>query len=75
MNNKIANTIDTGKVSTQANPIFLSVLLFRFFRPPEATIAPAIPLDNTCVVLTGRPKAVLNPIVEAATISEVAPWA
>lgn len=71
----MAKVMDTGKVSTHANPIFLSVLLFRFSFPPDATIAPAIPLDNTWVVLTGKPKAVLKPIVEAATISEVTPWA
>lgn len=67
--------METGKVSTQAIPIFFSVPLFKFLRPPEATIAPAIPLDNTCVVLTGSPNAVLKPMVDAATISDVAPWA
>jgi hypothetical protein len=41
----------------------------------EATIAPAIPLDSTWVVLTGRPNQVLKPMVDAATISAVAPCA
>lgn len=64
-----------GNVNTHAMPILLSVLLFRFFAPPDAIIDPAIPLDNTCVVLTGKPNQVLSPMVDAATISEVAPWA
>ena len=65
----------TGKVNTQAIAMLFRVPLFKLLVPPDATIDPAIPLDNTCVVLTGNPKDVLIPIVDAATISEVAPCA
>ena len=75
MNNKNAKIIATGKASTHAKPMFLSVVLFKFPLPPDATMAPAIPLDSTCVVLTGKPNPVLKPMVDAAIISDVAPWA
>ena len=74
-NNKNAKVIATGKVSIHASAIFFSVPLFKLPLPPDAIIDPAIPLDKTCVVLTGKPNQVLNPIVEAAIISEVAPCA
>lgn len=75
MNNKSAKIIATGKVKTHAKAIFFNVLLFKFPLPPDAIIEPAIPLDNTCVVLTGKPKLELKPIVAAATNSDDAPWA
>jgi len=75
MNSSNDKIIATGSVKTQAKAIFFKVLLFKFPAPPDAIMEPAIPLDNTCVVLTGNPNAVLNPIVEAAIISEVAPGA
>ncbi len=75
MNNPSANIIATGSVNTHAKAIFFNVLLFKFPAPPDASIDPAIPLESTWVVLTGKPKLVLKPMVAAATISEVAPWA
>ena len=67
--------METGKVSTHAIPILFNVPALRLPLPPNATIEPAIAPDNTWVVLTGRPKIVLIPIVDAATISLEAPWA
>jgi hypothetical protein len=69
------STIETGSVNTQAMAMLFKVALFRLLAPPDATIEPAIPLDNTCVVLTGNPSEVLIPMVDAAMISEVAPCA
>lgn len=67
--------IDTGRVNIHAIAMFLSVLLFRLPLPPDAIMEPAIPLESTCVVLTGKPNQVLNPMVDAATISDDAPCA
>ena len=75
MNNKSARMMDTGKVNIHAIAMFFSVLLFRLPLPPDAIIEPAIPLESTCVVLTGKPNQVLNPIVDAAMISDEAPCA
>ena len=67
--------IEHGNVRIHAIPIAFSVVGFKFFVPLLATMAPAIPLDNTCVVLTGKPKEVLTPIVLAAISSALAPCA
>ena len=67
--------METGNVSNQAMAIFLIVLACKFLIPLLATIDPAIPDDNTCVVLTGNPNQVEIPIVEAATNSALAPCA
>lgn len=75
MNNSSAKIMATGNVNTQASAMFFNVLLFKFPAPPDAIMEPAIPLESTCVVLTGKPKAVLSPMVDAAIISEVAPCA
>ena len=71
----MANSMETGRVNIHAMAMFLSVPPFKLPEPFDATIAPAIPLLKTCVVLTGKPKPVLSPIVAAATISAVAPCA
>lgn len=63
----------TGSVSIHASKMFLMVSGLRFFIPFEATMLPAIPDDNTCVVLTGSLKNVANPMVLAATNSAEAP--
>lgn len=63
----------TGRVNTQANKILVIVPLSRLSLPPDANMAPAIPDDKTCVVLTGRPSNVDALIVLAATISADAP--
>ena len=47
--------IVTGKVSNQANAIVLIVFFCKLFNPFLATIEPAIPEDNMCVVETGYP--------------------
>jgi hypothetical protein len=65
----------TGSVKTQADSIVLIVLVFKLFTPFDATIDPAIPELNMCVVETGSLNAVDKPIVIAATISEEAPCA
>ena len=67
--------METGNVNTHAKAIFFKVLPFKFLVPPEAAIEPAMPLESTWVVLTGKPKPDAKPMVEAATISAVAPWA
>lgn len=43
----------TGRVSTQAQAMFLTVLLWT--PEPLASIVPATPEERTWVVLTGRP--------------------
>lgn len=63
----------TGKVNTQANAILMIVPFCKFFNPFLATIEPAMPDDNMCVVLTGKPKAEATPIPPAAINSALAP--
>jgi hypothetical protein len=75
MNNPAEQNIVTGKVNIHADRIVLSVDVCKFFTPLDATIEPAIPEDNMCVVDTGNLNAVDNPIVIAATNSAVAPCA
>jgi len=67
------NRTHTGSVKTQARRILRSVSACK----PErfAAIAPAMPEDKTCVVLTGRPYLSANPIVAIAISSAEAPWA
>ena len=48
------NIIHTGIVRTHAITIFLIVFACKFFTPFVAVIAPAIPDDKICVVLTGK---------------------
>ena len=67
--------IATGSVNTQANKIFWMVPACRFLMPLLATIAPAIPDDRECVVLTGTLNADAKPMVKAATNSAEAPCA
>lgn len=67
--------IVAGRVSTHAHAMAVMVFLRRLLTPPEATIVPAIPDDNTWVVLTGKPNEELTPMVAAAQISALAPWA
>lgn len=67
--------IETGKVSTQAKAIFLTVPPCRFLIPFEATIVPAIPDERMCVVETGNFTAVEIPIVIEAVNSAIAPCA
>lgn len=68
-------TTVTGNVSIQAMKMLRMVFFCRFLMPLLATMLPAMPDDNTCVVLTGRPNDVESPMVVAATNSEEAPWA
>ncbi len=72
-NNEAERIIATGKVSNQAKRILLIVPAWRFLIPLLATIVPAIPEDNACVVLTGSLKNEAKPIVVAATSSAEAP--
>ena len=65
----------TGSVNTQAITIFLTVPPCRFFMPLDATMVPAIPELNTCVVLTGHLYAVAKPMVIDAINSADAPCA
>lgn len=74
-NNPHETAIVTGNVRIQADNIVLIVFVFKLFTPFDATIDPAIPELNMCVVETGSLKAVDNPIVIAATNSEEAPCA
>src|SRR5687768_11720302 len=69
------NTTVTGKVSNHAIAIDLMVFFCRFLIPLLATMEPAIPDDNTWVVLTGRLNEVAAWMVVAATNSALAPWA
>ena len=54
-NNKADKSMVTGKVNTHAIIILVIVPFCKFFTPFAATILPAIPLDNTWVVDTGKP--------------------
>ena len=69
------SSIATGSVNIHAMAMLFKVPLFKLLVPPDATIDPAIPLESTCVVLTGNPNDELIPMVEAATISELTPCA
>ena len=53
----------------------VTVPRWRFFNPPVPTILPATAEERTCVVLTGKPRPLLMPIVPAATNSAAAPCA
>ena len=75
MNNVAERMIDTGKVSTHAITIFVIVFACKFLTPLLATIAPAIPEESVCVVLTGSFHTEAIPIVAAATNSAEAPCA
>lgn len=74
-NNPQETAIVTGSVRIHADKIVLIVFVLRLLTPLEATIDPAIPELNMCVVDTGNLKAVDKPIVIAATSSEEAPCA
>jgi hypothetical protein len=74
-NNPPDTTIVTGRVTSQAMRILLTVFIRRFFKPLAATIDPATPEDNTWVVLTGNPNSDDAPIVVAVTICELKPCA
>lgn len=74
-NNPQETAIVTGSVRIHADNIVFIVFVFKLFTPFDATIDPAIPELNMCVVDTGSLNAVDNPIVIAATNSEEAPCA
>src|SRR3982750_4427023 len=65
--------IAAGSVSTHA--INRLRMVFICNPPPLATMVPATPDDNTCVVDTGKPNMSAAPIVNIATVSAEAPWA
>ena len=66
-----ARIIAAGKVSTHAISKLITV---DFCRPALlATIVPATPYDNTCVVDTGKPNISAAAIVDIATNSAEAP--
>ena len=48
-------TIVTGRVNNHVKAMVLMVPFCKFFNPFFATIEPAIPDDNICVVETGTP--------------------
>lgn len=70
-NNPQETAIVTGSVSIQADKIVLIVFVLRLLTPFDATIDPAIPEFNMCVVDTGNLKAVDKPIVQAASNARI----
>jgi hypothetical protein len=72
-NKKPDSIIAMGSVNTHASNKFRTVLHCK----PErfASMVPATPEDNTCVVLTGNPSPSAAPMVAMAVISAAAPCA